>query len=171
MRRLDIAIMALFFLLAASCSERTGSVTMLVGTYDSDNSGGIYSYAFNPRTGEAVPKGHTYLRDASFLTLNSDVDVVYAVSERPDNTAALAAYSFDRDNLSFSPLSHSLTMGEDPCYVATNGKIVVTANYSGGSISVFRIGQSAEQSMSIISTRLFGKTLSTAIRSCWTLRI
>lgn len=32
-------------------------------------------------------------------------------------------------------------MGADPCYLTTNGKNIVTANYSGGSITVFPIGQ------------------------------
>jgi 6-phosphogluconolactonase (cycloisomerase 2 family) len=30
-------------------------------------------------------------------------------------------------------------MGADPCYIITNGQYAVTANYSGGSISVFPI--------------------------------
>ena len=33
------------------------------------------------------------------------------------------------------------TGGEDPCYIITNGNNVITANYSGGSISVFPIAK------------------------------
>ena len=37
-------------------------------------------------------------------------------------------------------------MDGDPCYVFTNGKTVLTANYSGGSMSVFTLNQK-EQSL------------------------
>ena len=41
----------------------------------------------------------------------------------------------------FQLLNSHKTGGEDPCYIITNGKNVVTANYSGGSISVFPIAK------------------------------
>ena len=54
-----------------------------------------------------------------------------------DTTAALNAFSFDKETGKLSLLNRQPTMGADPCYVATNGKEVLTANYSGGSMSIF----------------------------------
>ncbi|MDE5567618.1 MAG: lactonase family protein, partial [Muribaculaceae bacterium] len=44
----------------------------------------------------------------------------------------------DSDSHDFAPVATQLTGGADPCHVivAPNGKYIVTANYSGGSISI-----------------------------------
>jgi len=47
-------------------------------------------------------------------------------------------------------------MGGDPCYVATNGKTVLTANYSGGSMSVFNLTQQGTKPE--LATRFLGTT-------------
>ena len=62
---------------------------------------------------------------------------VYAVSEMNDNTAALYAFAFDKSTGALRLLNSERTLGADPCYVSTNGKVVLTANYSGGNLSVF----------------------------------
>ena len=36
-------------------------------------------------------------------------------------------------------INRQLTGGEDPCFVETNGRMVLTANYSGGTMSVFPV--------------------------------
>ena len=126
----------------AACAPKADKVTMLVGTYSSDNSDGIYVFDFDQENGTAGPvKGHASLRDASFLALSADGTTVYAVSERPDSSAALAAYSFDSEGGDLNLLGMAVTQGEDPCYVASDGRIAVTANYSGGSLSVFRLAE------------------------------
>ena len=40
-------------------------------------------------------------------------------------------------------LNSQQTGGEDPCYIIASGNNVITANYSGGSISVFPIAKMA----------------------------
>ena len=45
-----------------------------------------------------------------------------AVSEMNDTTAALNAFSFDKETGKLSLLNRQPTMGADPCYVATNRK-------------------------------------------------
>ena len=54
-----------------------------------------------------------------------------------DETASVSAFKFDKENGTAELINQQPTYGEDPCYVATNGKIVTTANYSGGSMSIF----------------------------------
>lgn len=110
---------------------------MLVGTYTNGNSKGIYTFRFDQETGKATPLSSIELPNPSYLTASADGQFVYAVSEMNDSTAALNALAFNHKDGSLTLLNSVRTLGEDPCYVATNGKTILTANYSGGTLSVF----------------------------------
>lgn len=114
---------------------------MLVGTYTAGSSTGIYTFRFNEETGIATPLGHVKVPNPSYLTLSADGRFVYAVSEQSDSTAAIQAFSFDKEEGTLQLLNSRKTAGEAPCYVSTDGKRVLTANYSGGSMSVFPLQQ------------------------------
>ena len=75
----------------------------------------------------------------SYVIPSADGSLVYAVTETSDTTAALNAYRYERGIGKLTYLNTQLTFGEDPCYIGTNGKMVVTANYTGGSMTVFPI--------------------------------
>ena len=55
--------------------------------------------------------------------------------------AAANAFAFNQEKGTLKLLNSQKTGGEDPCYIITNGNNVITANYSGGSISVFPIAK------------------------------
>lgn len=110
---------------------------MVVGTYTGSGSKGIYTYRFNQSTGTNVPLSSVAVDNPSYLTSSRDGHFIYAVSEMPDTTAALTAYVLDKATGTLKLINRQLTYGEDPCYVATNGREVLTANYTGGSLSVF----------------------------------
>lgn len=116
-------------------------LAMLVGTYTNGTSKGIYTFRFNQKTGVATPLSSIELPNPSYLTPSEDGKFVYAVSEMNDSTAALSALSFDKKTGTLRLLNTERTHGADPCYVATNGNEVLTANYSGGSMSVFPINK------------------------------
>lgn len=145
-----IATICIVGMTASSCTPKRSArtknteetdteLTMLVGTYTSGESKGIYSFRFNEETGIAIPLSETEIENPSYLTLSDDGKFVYAVSELNDNRASANAFAFDKDNGTFRLLNTQKTEGEDPCYIITYGNHVVTANYSGGSISVFPI--------------------------------
>ncbi len=112
-------------------------LSMLVGTYTNGTSKGIYSFRFNQETGTVTPLDSVEIPNPSYLIPSEDGKFVYAVSEMNDSTAALNALAFDRETGELRLLNTELTLGADPCYVSTNGKEVLTANYSGGSLSIF----------------------------------
>lgn len=112
-------------------------LAMLVGTYTNGTSKGIYTFRFNQETGAATPLNSVELPNPSYLTPSADGKMVYAVSEMNDSTAAVSSLAFDRETGALRLLNTELTYGADPCYVATNGNEVLTANYSGGTMSVF----------------------------------
>lgn len=114
-------------------------LTMLVGTYTSGTSKGIYSFRFNEEDGTTTPLNEVEMENPSYLVPSADGKFVYAVSEFNDGRASANAFAFDKKQGTFRLLNTQKTNGEDPCYIITTGKNVVTANYNGGSISVFPI--------------------------------
>lgn len=129
--------------LAASCAN-SEVIRLYVGTY----SDGFYVYDFHCGTGEVTSKGpfaeaagalaKAPVFNPSYLTVHGSC--VYAVSESGDNSS-VSAWRFD--GKSFTPLGSRPTgtpgLGEDPCYVATDGKRLAVANYSGGTMAVYHL--------------------------------
>ena len=128
---------------------------MFVGTYTDGGSKGVYSYRFNQVTGEVEKLDSLEIKNPSYLTVSHDQRLIYAVSETNDEKASLNIIKIRR-NGSMRVLDTKMTEGADPCYVAVNGKIAVTANYSGGSMSVFRLSQGGERAK--LTSKFLGTT-------------
>lgn len=124
-----------------SADTANQELTMLVGTYTAGTSKGIYSFRFNEETGTSTALSAVEVENPSYLVPSTDGKFVYAVSEFNNGQAAANAFAFDKEKGTFQLLNSQKTGGEDPCYIITNGQNVVTANYSGGSISVFPIAK------------------------------
>ncbi len=134
-------------MLSSGCSFADENVlVLLVGTYTGAGSEGMYVYQFDQDSGEFVSGeavGFAEMENPSFLTV-SDADIVYAVSEKPDSTAALSSFHFNPGTFEFQKLSTVSSEGEDPCYVSTDGKVVAVGNYSGGTMALFPVGTDGE---------------------------
>ena len=134
----------LYFLPAlclGACAQRaaetpSNELTLLVGTYTHGTSKGIYTFRFDQQTGESLPLDSVALPNPSFLTVDGDGQHVYAVSEMNDSTAAINTLELNAEDGSLYLLGRQPTHGADPCHVAVNKDILLTANYSGGSLSV-----------------------------------
>ncbi len=125
----------------SSCSHENDILNLLVGTYTGAGSEGVYVYQFDQDRGVFVSEeavGFTEIENPSFLTVCGDM--VYAVSEKSDDSASLTSYRFDSESLTFTGLGRVSSEGADPCYVSTNGRIVAVGNYSGGTMAVFPVG-------------------------------
>ncbi len=131
-------------------------IKLIVGTYTNGNSKGIYSFNFNQSTGQAAPIDTLELQNPSFLTLASDGTMIYAVSENHDVAAAVNAITFNKTTGRMKLQGSFPTKGEDPCYVETNGNLLLTANYTGGSMSVFPLN--VDGSLSPMSQQFKGST-------------
>lgn len=132
-------------LLLTACQpkQRTQPVsdmmTMLVGTYTADSTQGINIYSFDQETG-----AHTFVRtvpvsNPSYLTLSKDKQFVYAVSENDSVNAMVHAYAFDAQSQTLTALNSAPVRGAYPCYILTDGKMVTTANYGGGSLTTIAL--------------------------------
>lgn len=116
-------------------------ITMIVGTYTDGGSYGMYSVRFDEEIGHYEVLDSVKMKNPSFVALSADKKHVYAVSELPDEKAAVAAFDFDPEKGSFKFLNQQFTKGADPCHLLVSDNFVVSANYTGGNISVFPIGK------------------------------
>ena len=125
---------------------KVNNLTMYVGTYtEGGNSKGIYTYNFNQENGTFELLNTATAANPSFVTLSPEGKRLYAVSEYNDGRQGV--YSFDLSenkaklsNPVFQPTAFKDALpraGADPCYIVSDGKYVITANYTGGDISVF----------------------------------
>ena len=133
-------------LLIASCS-RPDVLTMFVGTY----SDGFYAYEFDQNAGALFgdgPVAKAEMPNPSYLAVQGNK--VYAVSEMPDTRASVWAWRWGGNGFELlnsqptgvvpdSDQASAPFLGEDPCYVSTDGTLLAVANYSGGTLGVYRL--------------------------------
>ena len=128
---------------------------MFVGTYTDGGSKGVYSYRFDQETGEAEVLDSLEMTNPSYLTISRDQRLIYVVSETNDAKASLNIVRITKGG-GMRLIDTAPTEGEDPCYVATNDGIALTANYSGGSMSVFQLRQCG--TLAELATKFLGAT-------------
>jgi 6-phosphogluconolactonase len=119
---------------------------LLIGTYTSGKSEGIYVYKFNSQTGESKFVSSAKASNPSFLAVSPNQKFVYAVHENADSTrftvtGHVAAYAFDKIAGKLSFINKQESGGKHPCYVAADktGKWVFAGNYSSGSLAVLPV--------------------------------
>jgi 6-phosphogluconolactonase (cycloisomerase 2 family) len=132
-------IIALLVLLAAfvSCSSPKETLYLLVGSYSDGTTPGISVYRFDGQTGD-----FEYVSDVkeilnpSYLAVSPDEKFVYSVNETGDG--AVSSFAFDRASGALHFINRQPVEGGDPCYIHIdkNQTAIVTANYSGGNLSV-----------------------------------
>ena len=132
--------------LAAACSEAP-KTEVVIGTYSEH----LYTYSFNHQTLEFTETAKAKAWNASYAL--AEGGCIFAVSEVGSESGA---YSFvhQKDQGIELTAEHRQT-GADPCFVMIyedpdTGKYMMTADYSGGSVSLFpiengRIGKRVEQ--------------------------
>ena len=100
---------------------------LTIGTYG----GHIYRYGFDPESLEFSLTEKIQAENASYVIKESDH--LYAVSEIGEGSGA---YSFILDETAAMTADKRQT-GADPCFIMKHGDKVLTADYSGGSVTVF----------------------------------
>lgn len=134
--------MLVFIILLTSLTASAQDYYLLVGTYDSPKSDGIYVYRFNSTDGTAKEVSHIKTSNPSYLSISPDQRIVYAVHENANNGkgGSVASFSFNKTTGTLNPISLAPTLGDHPCYVETDktGKWVFAGNYTSGSISIMQ---------------------------------
>ena len=125
--------------LCMSACQSKDELSMVVGTYTDGDSKGLYSYNFNQQTGKATPLSEVEISNPSYLTISKNGDFIYSVSENEGDEATANAFSFHKKSGKMKLINRQKTQGAHPCYITTDGKNVVVANYTGGSFTTFEI--------------------------------
>jgi 6-phosphogluconolactonase len=133
-------------MLAFSISNAQKKPYLLVGTYTSGKSEGIYVYDFDTKTASTNLVSIAKTSNPSYLAVAPNKKTVYAVNENADTTGAVAggtvtAFSFNVTDGKLTEMGKQLSGGKHPCYVAVDktGKWVYAGNYSSGTVAVFPV--------------------------------
>ncbi len=130
-----------------SCGVRGNSNNLLLftGSYSAPDSAGIKVFGFDQTTGEITPVGGVSgVSNPSFIAVDADRRLVYAVGEDSGNASTANVLSYNED-ASVMTLEQSVaTGGCAPCHIALSPdkSRLFTANYMGGSVSAFALDSS-----------------------------
>src|SRR5438552_11839673 len=129
---------------ASRDEAQTHGDLLYVGTYtEGSRSEGIYLIRMDRRSGKLQRIGSVDAgANPSFLAIHPNGRVLYAVNElekyqgRP--TGAVSAFAIAGDTGALTRLNEQPSEGGAPCYVSVDrsGRVVLVANYVGGSIAV-----------------------------------
>lgn len=130
----------------AGCSAGDGEtqsdneVMLLVGSYCDPGDSALRVFSFNEADTSARLLYTADVDNASFFT-QAPSGTVYAVTERGDSDSYLTALRPDSVTGRLKIVNSRPTLSGGPCYVeiSPDGRYAVTANYGGGTISVFPI--------------------------------
>ncbi len=121
---------------------------MYAGTYTNDQSKGIYAWRFNPSHAKLTPLGLVAETPSpSFLAVHPNEGFLYAVNETSSyqgaSSGSVSAFAIDRATGKLTPLNTVSSRGPGPCHLAVDkqGKLLVVANYDGGSVAAFPLSQ------------------------------
>jgi len=139
---LFISILLPVFSYAQHKKTAPSTYDLLIGTYTSGTSKGIYVYRFYEETGK-----FGYLNEIdsvdnpSYLCTSANNNFVYAVNE--GKQGAVSSFTFEPTTGKMVFINKQSTQGADPCYVSVDKaqKNIFVANYSSGSLAVFPLGK------------------------------
>jgi 6-phosphogluconolactonase len=135
----------LFTMPVSQAAELTKDFDVLVGTYTSGTSKGIYSFRFSAETGNLQPLATpAETVNPSYLVVSPDEKFVYAVNELHgcgNEQGAVSAFHFDAASGALTFINKVPSVGEDPCYISLSpdGENLFVANYSTGSLSALAV--------------------------------
>lgn len=136
----------IIFLLGLFCKgELVAQTTVYFGTYTRGSSDGIYHSELNLDTGElSQPILSAQIENPSFVAIHPSGRFLYAVTEsgyfHGKKGGGISAYAIN-ENRTLRLLNQKNTRGGAPCHlcVSPDGRIVMAANYSGGSVISFMV--------------------------------
>ena len=135
----------MIFPFISACQIKNNSTYLFIGSYSDGKTPGISVYDFNLQ--DADFKLVSELKDVlnpSYLVVSPDEKMVYSVNET--SQGAVSSFRFDKLTGTLSFANSQATEGADPCYINIDKTqhFILTANYTGGSISIFPLSDSGK---------------------------
>jgi len=120
---------------------------LYVGTYTDATTKGVYAYRFDNKTGNMAPLGlMAETASPTFLALHPNGKFLYAVNEvnayQGKKVGSVTGWSIDRATGKLTMINQVSSASPGPCHliVDATGKMLMVANYAGGSFASFPIG-------------------------------
>ena len=133
--------------LPASEEKQLNGDLLYVGTYtEGGRRDGIHLIRMDNRSGKLTPVASVDGgENPSFLAIHPNGRVLYAVNEvdkyNGKASGAVSAFGIARDTGALTRLNQQPSGGAAPCYVSVDrsGRVVLVANYNGGSVALLPI--------------------------------
>jgi 6-phosphogluconolactonase len=130
--------------------QHSGMDTFYTGTFTSEGAEGIYQMRFDSGYGKIQP-GSVFkgIDNPNFLCKSPDGRFLYSVSRSPQSIdptgGTLVAYQITEGGL-LKLINKQSSHGADPCHldVSSDGKWLAVANYGGGSVAVYPLGEGGD---------------------------
>ncbi len=140
------------FLVSASAATLAASLHSFAATrrqrvfVASGTPDGILAYDWDPATGELSPAGvAAHLAKVAWITLSRDHKYLFATSEVEsfDGKPTGGVASFQVQNGELHPLTTRNSAGTGTCHLALDhtGKVLISADYTGGSAASFQVDE------------------------------
>ena len=122
-------------LMLSSADRKDVKTQLVIGTYGEH----LYRYSFDSQTLEFELEGKAQTRNPSYA-LASVANGIFVANEAGKHSGAS---SFQEKGNRIAPTAGPLQTGADPCFLMLfdEGRYLLTADYSGGSISVFPVSE------------------------------
>src|SRR5208282_5215773 len=140
-----VLILSLVTVTAAKESQKNKYI-LFVGTYTGKDSKGIYAYRFDAASSAFTPLGvAAETTNPSFLAIDPSRRFLYAVNEvsnyKGASSGAVSSFEINHQTGKLKFMNQVPSRGADPCYISFDktGKFTLVANYTGGSVAVFRV--------------------------------
>jgi len=166
MKRIVTFLLLLYVPICIYANSPDSSVlTMLVGTYTGGSSVGIYTYRFNIQDLTVQPLSQTVIDNPSYLTVTPDANYVYTVSES-GNKSSVSAFTFNKLDGTLKLLNNK-QVDAGPCFILyhEHTRTIVTANYTGGSVSFTQVAADGSLTDTQMSLQYEGQSVITARQS------
>ncbi len=146
---LGFFLAALFFWTSrpAAAEAKPARLRLYIGTYTGAKSKGIYQSELDPATGAlAPPRLAAETPSPSYLAIHPGSKYLFAANEigefQGKKSGAVSAFSIDPETGRLTLLNQQPSGGGAPCHLVTDreGKHVLAANYTGGSVCVLPVG-------------------------------
>jgi 6-phosphogluconolactonase len=137
-------IITVLFMLFISFNFYSQNTYVFVGSYNwNKNKKGIYVFKLDTVTG-TLKKITTVknILNPSYLTVSPKGDYIYACTDtKTPNAGSVSSFEFKPNNKTLTFINSQKSGGENPVYLSVHkdGKWLVNANYTEGSVSVYPI--------------------------------
>jgi len=109
---------------------------LIIGSYTSKGNPGIEIFNWDAKTGKATKSYSLNVPAASYQAISGDL--LFSVSEEGGGKASISSFQLRKGK--YEAINSELSRGDHPCFILyrEKSKTIYTANYSGGSVSVFQ---------------------------------